>query len=513
MLESSGDSSSILFESLDKSVVVMDIPRSIEEAQVLPGKATDKRRRQRRLVSARPVEKPWPTPEPRDGGGDGITMSMSHSAAIAELMTLGTVRAALDTVRSSYAGPWCLPRVVLGDSTGDDGGDGNSGNEDDGGNDRPEKKRKRHLPSSKTEEEGKEDADLDIAVSSSESVRKGQQIPPPPSQQEQHTNAAVNASSPSTSNPSLPPSLTPQSPPPPQHQDRFFIPEQSHPLLGTISAQRSTFLATAPAFDLIVLDPPWPSRSARRKRKNNHNHSHNHNSSSPDSNSGYATVRDMQDARALLSQIPIAAHLKPDGLVAIWITNKAAVGDLLFAPSTSRSSGGSGVAISQPPPAPLWGDFLEPIGEWIWLKVTAGTGEPVVDPEARWRKPWERLVIARRRGSRVRLCGADSGSNNRSSSSSNTRNSSGSSSGASALSSSSSSSSQRRVILAVPDVHSRKPNLRGLFAGLNVLPEGYAGLEVFARNLTAGWWGWGDEVLRFQERRHWVGDADAENME
>ncbi|KAK7751548.1 hypothetical protein SLS62_006498 [Diatrype stigma] len=488
MLESSGggsSSSSILFESPDKSVVVMDIPRSIEEAQVLPGKATDTARRLR-LVSARPVEKPWPTPEPRDGGGgsDGITMSMSHSAAIAELMTLEAVRVALDTVRSSYSGPWCLPRVVLGESTGSGDGGGDSGiNEDDGENDRSEKRGKRHHPPSLSmDEEGKEEADVAIAVSSSELVRNGQH--------KQQT-STENASS----TQSLTPSLTP--PPLPDHQTPFLIPERSHHLLGTISAQRSAFLATALAFDLIVLDPPWPSRSARRKRKN---HSRNHHPSSPSSNSGYATVRDVQGARALLSQIPIASHLKPDGLVAIWITNKAAVADLLFAPSPSPSTGTG----AQPP---LWGDFLEPVGEWIWLKVTAAGGEPVVDPEARWRKPWERLVIARRMGSRVSLSGTGSGSGSGNidhNSSSNSNNSSSNSNAPTSAPSSSSSSYQRRVILAVPDVHSRKPNLRGLFADLNVLPEGYAGLEVFARNLTAGWWGWGDEVLRFQERRHWV---------
>ncbi len=56
------------------------------------------------------------------------------------------------------------------------------------------------------------------------------------------------------------------------------------------------------------------------------------------------------------------------------------------------------------------------------------------------------------------------------------------------------------MILAVPDVHSRKPNLRALLG----VPHDGAGLEVFARNLTAGWWGWGDEALLFQHRRHWV---------
>jgi N6-adenosine-specific RNA methylase IME4 len=57
-------------------------------------------------------------------------------------------------------------------------------------------------------------------------------------------------------------------------------------------------------------------------------------------------------------------------------------------------------------------------------------------------------------------------------------------------------------------VHSRKPNLRGLFEEL--LPERYEALEVFARNLTAGWWAWGDEVLLFQKRECWVEAGEGE---
>ncbi|KAK5633216.1 hypothetical protein RRF57_008930 [Xylaria bambusicola] len=156
----------------------------------------------------------------------------------------------------------------------------------------------------------------------------------------------------------------------------------------------------------------------------------------------------MEEARELLGQIPIAARLKRDGLVAIWITNKAAVTDLLTSP---------GGILAQ------WG--LEPIGEWIWLKITS-TGDPILDVESVWRKPWERLLIARRMGSLISL------------------------------------PVSRRVIIGVPDVHSRKPNLRGLFE--DILPKGYIGLEVFARNLTAGWWSWGNEVLFFQQGHHWV---------
>ncbi|WYZ45240.1 hypothetical protein EsH8_VIII_000556 [Colletotrichum jinshuiense] len=216
-----------------------------------------------------------------------------------------------------------------------------------------------------------------------------------------------------------------------------FIPEESAYLSGPIQETRKSFLSMAPLFDLIVLDPPWPNKSARRKT------------------GGYSTVSGLKETRSLLDQIPVAGHLADGGLVAVWVTNKASLVDLLTSPHGILAG---------------WG--LEVVAEWIWVKITS-QGDPIFDTESAWRKPWERLVIARKRGDNRKV--------------------------------------QQRVIFAVPDIHSRKPNLRPLFEDL--LPAGFRGLEVFARNLTAGWWGWGDEVLRFQESRHWVVPAEPEQAE
>ena len=37
--------------------------------------------------------------------------------------------------------------------------------------------------------------------------------------------------------------------------------------------------------------------------------------------------------------------------------------------------------------------------------------------------------------------------------------------------------------------------------------EKYEALEIFARNLTSGWWAWGNEVLKFQSDECWI-EAD-----
>lgn len=349
-------SQSILFQSDDRSVILVDVPRSIEEAQVLWSEGDPEMRSTRRLVSSKPLDAPFKTPEPKDGTG-GLADSVS------DLMSAAAATNALKILREAYRGQWCLPRVT--DSVGQ--GD--------------EKSLKRKRDGSSREA------------------------------------TPDNGGSPTAGRKDL-------------AEEVPFIPEKSFNLQGTISSERDRFLREAPQFDLIVLDPPWPNRSARRKKRN------------------YTVAHSLGDIRRTLSLIPIAAHLAPDGLVAVWVTNNVSVTELL--------TGANGLLAE-------WG--LEEVDEWTWLKVTT-TGEPIVDLNSAWRKPWERILIARRRGSQIKLpC-------------------------------------RGRVIVSVPDLHSRKANLRGLFD--DVLPHGYQGLEVFARNLTAGWWSWGDEVLKFQQPEHWV---------
>ncbi|KAI1011578.1 hypothetical protein LB504_002423 [Fusarium proliferatum] len=323
--------SSVLFESPDKSLIVLDIPTSLEESQVLPSQVP-----RHRIVSASPPATPYPTPEPRHGGGDHSAFATaSPGAQLAELMTAEMVSSALQDLAStySYSGPFHQDRLV-----------------------------------------------------------QPQQAP------------SVSA---------LPP----------------LIPDKAEFLDGSIEAMRDTFHMSAPKFDLVVLDPPWPNRSARRKTDK------------------YATVSNLKEMRSLLLHIPLASHLAPDGLVAVWVTNKHSIHDFLTSPTGLFAA---------------WG--LEFVTEWTWLKVAA-SGEPLYDIESTWRKPWEKLIIAKRIGSQK----------------------------PDAL--------ESKVIVAIPDVHSRKPNLRGLFQ--DVTGKECLGLEIFARNLTAGWWAWGSEVLRFQQSEHW----------
>ncbi|KAJ9613383.1 hypothetical protein H2200_003325 [Cladophialophora chaetospira] len=132
----------------------------------------------------------------------------------------------------------------------------------------------------------------------------------------------------------------------------------------------------------------------------------------------------------------------PQGLAAIWITNKTSIRTQVL----ERLQ--------------FLGFFLHE--EWMWIKTTSH-GEPVTQLDGIWRRPYEILLLFRKNVHPV--------------------------------------NAKRRVIAAVPDVHSRKPCLKELLEEL--LPPDYSALELFARSLTAGWWSWGDEVLKFQHESYW----------
>lgn len=333
---------SVLYESPDKAILVLDIPATLELAQIPPHDVNTKNthgdpppdsRRRRRILSAQPVTEPYATPEPKKRSAAGA-QNKSPASQVADLMTAAAVDSALGHVSEHYDGPWHLPRVV-------------------------------------------EETDPRVAA----------------------------------------PGTDP------------YIPERARFIQGQLGETSETLRSEAPAFDLIVLDPPWPNRSARRKTDS------------------YSTVYSLSDMDDLLDNVPVRSHLKANGLLAVWVTNKSSILD-----SVTSSSG----LFAQ------WG--LEMVAEWTWLKVTR-SGEPIYDIHSEWRKPWEKLLISKR-------IGAPTPKGLRS-----------------------------KTILAVPDLHSRKPNLRGLFG--EVLGPDHVGLEVFARNLIVGWWAWGDETLRFQAPECW----------
>lgn len=237
----------------------------------------------------------------------------------------------------------------------------------------------------------------------------------------------------------------------------YKLPPRSSFLLSTIDARSArTFSESAYAtlpkrsksagpgqFDLVLLDPPWENRSVRRSKKYETMQSRNHN--------------EHMDPLTALTGI-LGQHIAPEGLVGCWITNKATVQEKAMQLLES------------------WG--VEVDEQWVYLKVTS-KGEPVTELGGLWRKPYEVLLIGRKvakgeTGERLRATGEREGEVLR-----------------------------RRLIISVHDLHSRKPNLKELFEPILPDPEAYRALEMFARNLTAGWWAWGDECLKYNWTGNW----------
>lgn len=131
-------------------------------------------------------------------------------------------------------------------------------------------------------------------------------------------------------------------------------------------AQVDELLGAIGAPDVVVLDPPWPNRSAQRAAA-----------------SAYAPCADIYDmwrVRPVLDAV-----LRSDTLVAVWVTNHPKVQDFVrrkFLP----------------------GFGLHVHAEWAWLKVVADgpeAGAPVLPLDTPWhRKPYEMVVLASRRSAR-----------------------------------------------------------------------------------------------------------------
>ena len=177
----------------------------------------------------------------------------------------------------------------------------------------------------------------------------------------------------------------------------------------------------------------------------------------------YQTMEPDENPLDALSNV-LAQHIAPGALVACWITNKAAVREKaldIFA---------------------RWD--LSVVEEWVWLKVTS-EGEPVTDIEGVWRKPYELLLIGRKSGA---------GDSTDSCENRNER--------------------ARKVIVAVPGLHSQKPHLGELIKQLlpGVITD-YRVLEIFARNLTASWWAWGNDVLKFNDGQAWHATQNDSDLE
>lgn len=319
----------ILYSSPAGDIVLLDIPASLSAP---PGRVP--------RCPRRPLAMPYVIAEPKVQTAFARDLSLVHDRLRPSLL------AALEHLRQHYAGPTCLPRALP----------------DDPDPDPPP------------------GAELDFHTHSLLQLPSDAQEPLALHRDTTFSDISDILSLPILSSSPTWTALTLSYPHPPKI---FHIPPRASFLLSRFQPSIATFKVLAEhlqRFHFILLDPPWPNRSAARS-------------------STYSTLFSSR-----LLRLPVAAAMVPDGagLVAIWITNRPAVRsfvlDTLF---------------------PRWGVSL--VSEWIWLKI-ATTGDPMFALESSMRKPYEALLFARKSG-----C-ADMPS---------------------------------KTIVAVPDVHSRKPCVKG----------------------------------------------------
>ncbi|KAH7054442.1 MT-A70-domain-containing protein [Macrophomina phaseolina] len=120
----------------------------------------------------------------------------------------------------------------------------------------------------------------------------------------------------------------------------------------------------AQLFDLVLMDPPWPNKSAE--------------------NSGnYKTFRFVEDMRQMWSAMSLEQYIAPGGIVAVWITNRELVRDEVLGPGGLFAR---------------WGVCL--IEEWYYLKTTK-TGDELCDLRDQFRKPYETLLVGKKTNPRL----------------------------------------------------------------------------------------------------------------
>ncbi|KAL9023762.1 MAG: hypothetical protein Q9196_006989 [Gyalolechia fulgens] len=422
---------SVLYQHVDATVTLLDIPHSISEAQGTPDSPF-----RDSLCSFPPQENPFPSIEPKSQKSKQKVQASPNRAGLSQpTFPQDLLLDGLAQVRAAHAGAFCLKRKSVGRQPAAEGGIS-----------QPKKRTFEEV----NRKECNEDKGFALTpvfkpwnplLLSCSATSNGPEAV--------HMADVVNraVSNPFRQSAQLLLLETAQ---------KYILPALSIFMLSKVGAQEAALFSNAASkllpepsvsaapgqFDFILLDPPWDNRSVRRSKN-------------------YETRRKAKDDPMDVLQDVLGKHIAPGGLVACWITNKQSVRD-----SASQAF-------------EAWG--LELVEEWAWLKTTV-SGDPICAVDGIIRRPYEILLLGRSANLAI----------------------------GSVETSDFQEPTKKRVIIGVPDIHSRKPCLKGLIEPLMANRPDYRALEIFARNLTAGWWSWGDEVLKYNWEAYW---AKAENLD
>lgn len=439
----------IIWQSEDQDITLIDIPISISSAQ-----GTSERPCSDSLLSTKPQKRAYQTNEPKSAAARAKLVNNTVDSELHEEYAkfLG---GALTRMNEAHNRPWCLPRrfgelpVKEGNKRSlsldhetygpEPSGDSSSLHTDSSST--------RELPSDFLPSLSRTSFVQVHGIDSDETTDQSAEDLPSQFEHQQNPRTKLSIAHPNDHTTSF----------------DFLVPPRSSFVLGPCSNPQTLHrsaraqaqeLETPKTFDLILLDPPWPNRSVKRTHKT--------------ANSTYSTAATLDDVYDLIMAMDLDILMTDSCLIAIWSTNKPAVRELVL--------GEQGLF-------DCWG--VELVEEWLWLKTTLH-GEPVTPIVSVWRKPYEVLLLGRKRRQytqRSEEAPPQHGEVN------------------------------RRVLVSVPDLHSRKPCLKDLLEPLARSSGEYRALEVFARHLVADWWSWGDECIKFNWEGYWGGEAKPEYQE
>ncbi|XP_028404623.1 methyltransferase-like protein 4 isoform X2 [Dendronephthya gigantea] len=224
---------------------------------------------------------------------------------------------------------------------------------------------------------------------------------------------------------------------------KYILPANSKFVLSDVSYFCKDFTKDTgnSKYNMIVIDPPWENKSAKRGSK-------------------YSFLPLWE-----IKRLPIPELACDKALVIVWVTNKQKyrrfVIDELF---------------------PSWSCKF--IAEWYWVKVTR-KGEMVFDLDSTHKKPYEPIIIGR-------FVISDSNNEPDCSEAEKQYNNKKEVNAKIDREISETRIDNDRIICSVPcSLHSRKPPLNDIFR--EYLPKDAACIELFARNLLPNWTSWGNE--------------------
>lgn len=345
--------SSILFQSSCGLYTLIDLPSSIALAR---GSFSETKRSN--IVSCTPLAQPYPPTEPKTAAARRRLVSRQRqSSTRADTTAVKSdatkdesrdeqfptsaaetfIRAGIAEISANYRGTWCLPRQTRSMT------------------DEAQPDRASNTTVSPTEPS----YSTLCATETPQVIHLSSSVPYLSSPNALDNKVFINPDS-------RPSQLAIRSP---SQSNTYLIPPQCSFIPSLLSQGSSAFTSLAlhcidqysadpGLFDLILLDPPWPNRSARRA-------------------GSYQQVRShSDDAVCGIGEI-LPHHLASDGYIACWITHAAA-----SRRAVEKLFEDCGVVL---------------VEEWIWAKVTID-GDMSVPLGSLWRRGWEVLLVGKRAG-------------------------------------------------------------------------------------------------------------------